>query len=103
MPRIVSGFFSVSERTDASVPSASITIPAGREGNDQPFEIVSEKWYSPDLQVLIMSKHSDPRIGDTIYRLANINRGEPSRTLFDAPSDFSITEEKIEFRRKERR
>ncbi|PYT06284.1 MAG: hypothetical protein DMF60_09715 [Acidobacteria bacterium] len=90
------------EGVQAEVKRVTITIPAGREGNDQPFEIVSEKWYSPDLQVLIMSKHSDPRIGDTIYRLANINRSEPARTLFDAPSDFTVTEEKTEFRRKER-
>jgi len=86
----------------AEVKRVTITIPAGREGNDQPFEIVSEKWYSTELQVLIMSKHSDPRIGDTIYRLTNINRSEPSRALFEAPSDFSVTEEKGQLRRKER-
>ena len=88
------------EGVQAEVKRVTITIQAGREGNDQPFEIVSEKWYSPELQVLIMSKHSDPRIGDTLYRLANINRSEPPRSLFDAPSDFGVTEEKTEFRRK---
>jgi hypothetical protein len=90
------------EGVQAEVRHVTITIPAGREGNDQAFEIVSEKWYSTDLQVLIMSKHIDPRIGDTVYRLANINRSEPPRSLFDAPSDFNVTEEKTEFRRKER-
>lgn len=86
----------------AEVKRVTITIPGGREGNDQSFEIISEKWYSPELQVLIMSTHSDPRFGDTVYRLTNINRSEPPRSLFDAPSDFSVTEEKTEFRRKER-
>jgi hypothetical protein len=80
----------------------TLTVPAGKEGNDQPFEIVSEKWYSPDLKVLIMSKRIDPRIGDSVYRLENINRSEPSHSLFEAPSDFNITEEKTAYRRKER-
>lgn len=80
----------------------TITIPAGAQGNDRPFEIVSERWYSPELQIVVMSKRSDPREGDLVYRLGNITRGEPSRSLFEAPSDFSVTEEKVELRRKER-
>jgi len=80
----------------------TITIPAGLEGNDQPFEIVSERWYSPELQIVVMGKRSDPRMGEMVYRLANINRSDPARSLFEAPSDFNITEEKTEFRRKER-
>jgi hypothetical protein len=47
-----------------------------------------------------MGKRSDPRMGEMVYRLANINRSEPARELFEAPSDFTVTEEKTEFRRK---
>ncbi len=72
------------------------------EGNDQPFEIVSERWYSPELQIVVMGKRSDPRMGEMVYRLANINRGEPARFLFEAPPDFTVTEEKTELRRKEK-
>jgi hypothetical protein len=36
-----------------------------------------------------------------IYRLTNINRGEPARSLFEAPSDFTVREEKVEMRKKE--
>lgn len=78
----------------------TITIPAGNEGNDQPFDIVSERWYSPDLQVVVMGKRSDPRNGEAVYRLANINRSEPSHSLFEAPADFTVTEQKMEPRRK---
>jgi hypothetical protein len=66
------------------------SIPAGAIGNERPLETVSEVWYSPDLQVVLMSKHSDPRFGETTYRLTNIKRGEPERSLFAVPSGYSI-------------
>jgi len=66
------------------------TIPAGQIGNEKPITIVSETWYSPDLQMLVMSKRSDPRFGDTTYLLTNIQRGEPDAALFQVPSDYTI-------------
>ena len=71
-----------------------LTIPAGTIGNDLPIQIVSERWYSPELKTVVMSKHSDPRMGDTVYRLTNINRSEPSRSLFEAPADYTVAEGK---------
>jgi hypothetical protein len=67
-------------------------IPAGRIGNDQPLNVVSESWYSAELQMVVLSKRSDPRSGESTFRLTNINRGEPSRTLFDVPSDYKVNE-----------
>jgi hypothetical protein len=90
------------EGVQAEVTRFTLTIPAGTEGNDQPFAIVSERWYSPELQIVVMGKRSDPRMGEMVYRLANINRSEPARELFEAPLDFTVTEEKTEFRRKEK-
>ena len=68
------------------------TIPAGEIGNEQPIQIVSESWYSPELQTVVMTRHSDPRMGETTYRLTNINRSEPPRSLFEVPSDYTIQE-----------
>jgi len=68
------------------------TIPAGEIGNEQPIEIVSERWFSPELQTVVMTRHSDPRMGETTYRLTNINRSEPARSLFEVPADFTIQE-----------
>ena len=65
-------------------------IPAGAIGNEQAITIVSEEWYSTDLQVLVMTKHSDPRSGDTTYRLTNIVRSEPDSSLFELPAGHSI-------------
>src|SRR5258706_6580973 len=87
------------EGVQAEVTRLTLTIPAGMEGNDQPFTIVSERWYSPELQIVVMGKRSDPRMGEMVYRLANINRSEPARELFEGPSDLTVTEKKTEFRR----
>ena len=68
------------------------TIPAGQIGNEQPITVTSEQWQSPELSVLVFTRHSDPRTGESIYRLQNIVRAEPDRSLFMVPSDFEIKE-----------
>ena len=45
------------------------TIEAGAIGNDRPIQVSSESWYSDELQMVVMSKHSDPRTGDESFRL----------------------------------
>jgi len=67
-------------------------IPAGTFGNEQPINIVSERWYSPELQTVILSKHSDPRSGESTFKLVNISRDEPAAALFQVPSDYTVTE-----------
>jgi TonB family protein len=68
------------------------TIPAGSIGNERPIEIVSERWYSAELQTVVMTRHSDPRTGENVYRLENINRTEPQASLFQVPSDYTVSE-----------
>jgi len=70
--------------------STTWTIPAGRIGNSNPIHVVSETWYSPDLQVTVYSRHSDPRTGESIYRLAGVRRGEPDPQLFRVPEDYRV-------------
>src|SRR5439155_22331356 len=67
-------------------------IEAGRIGNDRAIEVTDERWQSPDLQMLLMSRHHDPRSGDVEYTLTNINRAEPSADLFAVPADYTIIE-----------
>ena len=80
------------EGVQAEGRRTTMTIPAGQMGNEQPIQIVTETWYSSDLQTVVLSKHSDPRTGDTVTRVTNISRSEPSRMLFDAPADYKVTE-----------
>ena len=80
------------EGVEAEGTRSTLTIAAGEIGNELPIQIVVEQWYSPELQQVVMSKQSDPRVGETTYRLTNINRAEPSRSLFEIPSDYSVKE-----------
>ena len=68
----------------------SYTIPAGEIGNRAPIEVSSETWYSPELQVTVYHKRSDPRSGDVVYRLDKLKRGEPPAALFSVPSDYTV-------------
>lgn len=65
-------------------------IPAGAIGNDQPIQIVTERWYSPELQMVVMSKRTDPRVGETTFQLSSISRAEPALTLFRVPADYTV-------------
>jgi hypothetical protein len=80
------------EGVEAEGTRTTVTIPAGEIGNERPIEIVTERWYSPELQMVVMSKHSDPRSGETTYKLTNINRSEPSKSLFEVPAGFTVKE-----------
>lgn len=68
------------------------TIPAGEIGNEMPINMITEKWYSDELKQVVYLKTSDPRFGETIYRLTNIVRENPDRSLFDVPSDYTVRE-----------
>src|SRR5581483_8639730 len=66
------------------------TIPAGAIGNEKPIVITVERWYSPDLQMNVLIKRSDPRTGDNIFQLTNIVRSEPDASMFQVPSDYTV-------------
>jgi hypothetical protein len=65
-------------------------IPAGAIGNELPITIVVERWYSPELKIAVFSRKSDPRFGETTYRLTNIVRADPAASLFEVPADYTI-------------
>jgi hypothetical protein len=71
---------------------ATYTIPAGEIGNTLPIEVVEETWYSPELQLMVLTKSRDPRSGETTYRMTNLNRSEPDHSLFEIPADYTVTQ-----------
>jgi hypothetical protein len=82
----------VIEGVQAEGTRITVTIPAGRIGNDKPIEIVTERWFSNPLQAVVLSKRSDPRVGQTVYRLTNVTQTEPAAALFQVPSEYTIQE-----------
>lgn len=82
-PQAIEGVMATGSRT-------TTVIPAGQIGNAQEIRVVSEQWFSDDLQVLVMTRHADPRSGENLYRLRNIVRAEPDPSLFAPPADYTI-------------
>jgi hypothetical protein len=66
------------------------TIETGAIGNDRPIQIVIERWYSPELQMVVSTKTSDPRMGETSFQLTNVRRGEPGAYLFQVPAGYTV-------------
>ena len=69
------------------------TWAAGSQGNDRPFQVVNETWFSPDLKETVLSKTIDPRSGESSTKLINISRNEPSADLFIPPPDYQVVDE----------
>ncbi len=83
--KMIEGVSAVGTRT-------TITIPAGQIGNERDIVITNERWYSPDLQMTVMTRSTDPRMGETVYRITNVSRSEPMPSLFEVPSDYKTIE-----------
>jgi hypothetical protein len=84
----------VLEGVPAEGVRSTSTFDTGAVGNDRPIHVVSERWVSSDLQTLMMTKHSDPRTGEEVFRLTNVNRSNPDPTLFQLPPGYTLAEEK---------
>jgi hypothetical protein len=87
---------SLGRQTIEGVPAdgtrTTMTIAAGQMGNEQPIQIVTERWYSPDLRTVVLSRRTDPRMGETVSKLANVSRSEPPSSLFEPPADYKVAE-----------
>ena len=68
------------------------TVAAGKEGNDVPIEVVTERWRSKELDLVLLSTTDDPRRGRTTYEITEINVGEPDASLFAAPAGYTVKE-----------
>ncbi len=82
------------EGVEAKGTKTTVTIPANAIGNERPIETVYEKWFSKELNMIVYSRNYDPRYGEQIYRLVNIDRSEPDSSLFMVPSEYEIVERK---------
>jgi len=67
------------------------TVPAGQRGNTLAIQTVHETWMSPDLKIPVMVKDTDLTSRTTTTQLTNILRTEPDPSLFQAPSDYTVT------------
>jgi hypothetical protein len=88
------------EGVSAEGKRETVSIPAGQIGNERAIEVISETWYSPELHTMVLRKHSDPRVGETVFRLTDIKRSEPDASLFQPPPGAKTrVEPLIEYKR----
>jgi hypothetical protein len=85
------------EGVQAEGTRTTLTIPAGEFDNEQAMEITHEQWYSPELQMVVLMRHNDPRFGETTFRLTNVSRGEPDRALFEPPQGYRVVSGREQF------
>lgn len=81
------------EGVEAEGKRTITTIIAGMIGNEKPIEVVYERWYSKELDLIVYSRQYDPRFGEQTYRLTNVSRSEPDRSLFTVPADYKVVTE----------
>jgi hypothetical protein len=71
----------------------TMTIPKGQIGNNKDIKVLTERWTSTDLQMLVKSLNSDPRFGETTYQLTKVVQSAPDPALFQIPADYTVTDQ----------
>jgi len=70
----------------------TMVIPAGEVGNERAIEVVTETWYSDEIKTTVLTKQSDPRMGELTTKLINLSRSEPPKSLFEPPVEYRVEE-----------
>jgi hypothetical protein len=69
------------------------TIPAAVSGTGKDVVIVDEYWYSDELHMNMLTKHSDPRTGVQVLTITQLKREEPNAGMFEVPSGYKVIDE----------
>jgi hypothetical protein len=64
------------------------TIPAESSGTGRQVVITDEYWYSQDLRINLMIRHSDPRTGSVTMTVTHIARTDPDPARFTVPEGY---------------
>lgn len=80
--RVIEGVKVEGVRITSRVPTNAGTATSGM--------VVFERWYSHELRRNVMIKITDPRFGEAVYRLTDVQRTEPPHDLFVLPAGYKI-------------
>jgi hypothetical protein len=70
----------------------TFTIPAQVSGTGAAVTVVDEYWYSEDLHLNLLVRHTDPRSGVQTVAITGIQREEPAQTFFEVPQGYKIVD-----------
>ena len=62
-------------------------------GTGKPVVITDDYWYAPQLFVYLMIRHDDPRTGEQMVAVSEIDRRDPDSTLFNVPPEYKVVDE----------
>jgi hypothetical protein len=68
------------------------TIPAQFSGTGKPVQVIDEIWYSEDLNMNLLERHTDPRGGVQTVAITSFQREEPPPSLFEVPGGYKIVD-----------
>lgn len=64
----------------------------GVVGNDQRMTVEREQWYSPQLDINLLSVRSDPLRGKQTFTARDVILGDPDPALFELPAGFKVVD-----------
>jgi hypothetical protein len=70
----------------------TFTVSARASGTGAPVEVTNEYWYSRDLQINVLIRRTDPRIGTQTVSLTDLKREEPDQSFFEVPEGYKIVD-----------
>ena len=68
------------------------TINPGVLGNDQPMVTIREFWFSPQLEINLISKVDSPQTGRQSFTVTDLITTEPDPKFFDIPDGYKIVD-----------
>ncbi len=71
----------------------SRTIPAAVSGTGKNVDVEDDYWYSTDLALDMIIRHSDSRSGEQMVAVTEVKRTEPDATLFAVPPGYKLVDE----------
>jgi hypothetical protein len=72
----------------------SITFSPNSSGKSSAHGMVTDYWFSQELQAFILVKRSGPGKSQHTVKLSDISRGEPDPSLFTVPPGYQVSEPK---------
>lgn len=71
------------------------TYNPGTFGNDRAMTVEREEWYSPQLDLNLLSVRSDPTTGKQTFTATNVTLGDPDPGLFELPAGFTVADRRL--------
>lgn len=69
------------------------TVAAEMSGTGKPVVITDDYWYSPELSIYMTIRHDDPRTGEQLIVVADVDRHEPPSETFVVPPEYKVVDE----------